>query len=220
MPASAQIAVEAAIQSDYRLRGYSLSDEKPVASVSLAYDDPSGFYLGGTASGTIRGGDPEPFALQGNIGYAGRVAPGVSIDGGVSRSQYYSGYGTSRNYHYTELYLGLATPIVTTRVRFSPDYFRADTPTIYVEAEGGIEPAKDWFLSAHAGALSYLEKPPFYLARRRYDWRLGVSRLFGPWGVHADLSGRIQKHTRYAPRFAAARSDDGAAAVLSLTRAF
>ena len=45
VPASAQVAVEAALQTDHRIRGYSVSDEEPSASVSFSYDDPSGAYV-------------------------------------------------------------------------------------------------------------------------------------------------------------------------------
>ncbi|HYD24032.1 MAG TPA: TorF family putative porin [Croceibacterium sp.] len=217
-PASAQLAAEASIQTDYRLRGYSLSGERPVAAVSLSYDDPSGLYAGATALGMVRRGEPELLGVQANLGYATRVAPGVSLDGGVYRAEYAYGYGTSRNYHYTELYLGLATRRVTARLRYSPDYFYADTPTLYAEVEAGIEPAPNWFVSAHAGALTYLEKPPPYLPRRTYDWRVGASRQLGRLGIHLDLSGRIQDQA-YASPYAMPGPDDDAAVVLSLTRA-
>jgi uncharacterized protein (TIGR02001 family) len=215
-PASAQVAIEAALQSDYRLRGYSLSDEKPAASVSLGYDDPSGLYAGVTALGTVRSGEPQVLGVQANLGYAVRLTSAVSLDGGVYRAEYFSGYGTGRDYHYTELYVGLAIPHLTTRVRYSPDYFRADTPTLYVEADGGVEPAPNWFLSAHAGALTYLETPPFYLPRRRYDWRLGASRQIGKFGIHLDVSGRFAERGLYS----APGSSDDTAVVLALTRAF
>ena len=39
-PANAQLAATAGIDSDYRFRGYSLSDDHPVASAQLSYDDP------------------------------------------------------------------------------------------------------------------------------------------------------------------------------------
>ena len=58
MPVAAQVAIEAAVQTDYRVRGYSVSDGEPTASVSVSYDDPAGFYLGGLAIGRIRDGDP------------------------------------------------------------------------------------------------------------------------------------------------------------------
>lgn len=221
MPASAQVAIEAALQTDYRVRGYSISDGEPAASLSVSYDDPSGVYLGGSTVGTIRDGEAELLGIQGNLGYAVRLSPAVSIDGGISRTQYFYGYGTSRNYDFTEVYLGLALPDVSARVSYSPDYYRNDTPTIYAELDSGFEPAPDWFLSAHVGALTYLDRRPFYLPRTRYDWRLGASRQFGRYGLHFDVSGRILKSPDgYIPYAWSRATRDHATAVLSLTRAF
>jgi uncharacterized protein (TIGR02001 family) len=221
-PAAAQLAVEAAIQTDYRLRGYSVSGGRPVASVALGYDDPSGLYVSGVASGMIRDGDPELLGLEGVIGYAARLTPTLSAEGGLSRVQYFSGYGTPRNYDYTEVHLGLALPNVAARIRYSPDYFRNDTPTLYAEIDAGIEPMPDWFLSAHVGALTYLETAPFNLPQRRYDWRLGASRQLGRYGVHLELSGRIQDRSGYSPPYYGTPrgATNGTSAVLSLTRTF
>ena len=116
MPVAAQVAIEAAVQTDYRVRGYSVSDGEPTASVSVSYDDPAGFYLGGLAIGRIRDGDPVLLGFQGGLGYAVRLAPRLSLDGGIARTQYLYGYGTSRNYDYTEAYLGLALPSVSARL--------------------------------------------------------------------------------------------------------
>ena len=220
VPAAAQVAVEAALQSDYRVRGYSVSDGEPTASVSLSYDDPSGFYLGGSAIGTLRDGDPELLGIQGSAGYAVRLTPTVSIDGGVARTQYLYGYGTTRDYDYTEVYLGVAVPNVTARLSYSPDYHRAAMQALYAEVDGGFEPAPGWFLSAHAGALAYLDMPPAYVAKRRYDWRLGVSRQFGRFGVHFDVSGRIEGRARYWIPYGPGSGRDRTAVVASLTRAF
>ncbi len=225
MPASAQVSAEIALQSDYRLRGYSLSDGEPVAAVSLGYDDPSGFYAGGSAIGVLRGDEPELLALQGSAGYAARLSADLSIDVGIARSQYYSGYGSTRNYHYTELYVGLSRRPVTGRVSFSPDYFRADTPTVYAEVETGFEIAPDWLVNAHVGTLHYLDQPPPTLPRRRYDWRLGGTRRLGPYGIHLELTGRLAKRPGgYTPAYpypvygAAPPKTNGAAVVASLTR--
>lgn len=211
--AAAQAAVEAALQTDYRLRGYSLSDGQPVASLSIGYDDPSGFYVGGLASGVVHNDEPEVLLVEGFAGYAVRVDTNLSVDAGASHSHYYSGYGTSRDYRYTQFYVGAALPNVGARFSYSPNYFNADTPTLYGEINGGVEPASNWFLSAHVGALFYLEGAPFSLPDKRYDWRLGISRQLGKFGIHADVSGRIQGE-------AAPRGSDGAAVVLTLTRAF
>lgn len=211
--AAAQVAIEAAVQSDYRLRGYSVSEGNPAASLSLGYDDPSGFYMGALAAGFVADGDPQLLLVEAHAGYAARVTPDLSLDVGLSRSEYFSGFGTSRNYRYTELYLGAALPNVATRISYSPDYFFPDTPTLYWQVSGGIEPARDWFLSAHAGALVYLDEPPDYLERTRYDWRLGLSRQLGDLGLHAEVSGRIEAEE-------SGNQGDGAALVLTATYAF
>jgi uncharacterized protein (TIGR02001 family) len=213
------VAIEAVVQSDYRVRGYSVSDGRPAAGVSVNYDHPSGIYLGAAAAGTVRGGEPELVALQGNLGYAVRLTPTLSLDGGVSTAKYFYGFGTDRNYDYTELYLGLALPQVVARLNYSQNYFNTDTPTLYAEIDAGIELAPDWFVSAHGGALTYLETPPVYVARQRYDWRLGLSRQLGDYGVHLDLSGRFQRQTPYS-RLGIGPRADNTTVVVSLTRAF
>ena len=219
-PAVAQVAVEATLQTDYRVRGYSVTDGDPAASLSLTYDDPSGIYLGGSVIGTLRDGEPYVAGVQGNIGYAVRLTPKLSIDVGASKTQYFFGYGNTTDYDYTEVYVGLALPNVSARLSYSPDYFFNDTQTLYGEIDAGFEPAPDWFLSAHAGVLTHLDTPPVFVAEETFDWRVGASRQFGPYGVHLDLSGRIEGRARYTlpNRYAAGR--DPTTVVLSLTRVF
>jgi uncharacterized protein (TIGR02001 family) len=220
VPASAQVAVEAALQTDYRVRGYSVSDEEPSASVSLSYDDPSGAYVGASLVGTTYEGDPVLLGIQGSAGYATRIGPMLSLDAGVSKTQYFYGYGTTRNYDYTEVYLGLALPMVSARLSYSPDYYRHDKETLYAEVETGISPATDWFLSAHAGMLTYLGDPPVYRPDQTFDWRLGATRQFGPWGLHLDVSGRMLGRAKYAFPNGVGTGKNHEALVLSLTRAF
>ena len=85
-PAAAQVAVELGLQSDYRFRGFSLTDEDPVGTVVLTYDDPSGAYAGGSVVGTFEDGEPQIVALQGTLGYATRVAPSLSVDAAGTRT--------------------------------------------------------------------------------------------------------------------------------------
>jgi uncharacterized protein (TIGR02001 family) len=219
-PAAAQVAVEVALQTDYRVRGYSISDEEPSASVSFSYDDPSGAYVGGALVGSTFDGDPVLLGIQGNVGYAVRVGPTLSLDAGISKTKYFYGYGTERDYDYTEVYLGVALPIISGRLSYSPDYYRNDFETLYAEVETGFSPAPDWFVSAHGGALTYLGDPPAYLPDQIFDWRLGVTREFGPWGVHVDVSGRILGRARYVLPNGVGSGENDEAIVLSLTRAF
>ena len=214
------MAIEAALQTDYRVRGYSISDEDPAASVAVSYDDSSGVYLGGSVIGTWRDGEPELLGITASAGYAVRLDSTFSLDAGLAKTQYFYGYGTSRDYDYTEVYLGLAIPLASARVSYSPDYYRNDTHALYGEVNAGIEPAPDWFISGHAGVLAYLETPPAYMPRQTWDWRIGGSRQFGRLGVHLDVSGRIQGRARYAFPNGVGTGRDPTAVVLSLTRAF
>jgi uncharacterized protein (TIGR02001 family) len=191
-PAAAQVAAEIGLQSDYRHRGFSLTDGNPVGTASVTYDDPSGVYAGGSVVGTLHDGEPELVSLQGNLGYAARLSPEVSIDGGIARTEFGS-YVFGSDVHYTEFYLGLATRNVTARVRYSPDYYRSNWETLYVEIDGGAEVAPDWVVSVHAGQLTYLGHVSPYLARTSYDWRLGGSRQLGPWGLHLEVLGRVAR---------------------------
>lgn len=208
------------MQSDYRVRGYSVSDGEPAASLSLSYDDPSGAYLGASFVGAVREGDPALVQVQGSAGYAVRIGPVLSLDAGVSRTQYFKRYDASPDYDYTEVYFGLALPAVSARLSYSPDYYRDDMETLYASVETGIEPAPNWFLSVHGGLLTYLGAPPAYFPDQTFDWRLGATRQLGRWGFHLDVSGRILGRARYALPSGAGTGKDHEAVVMSLTRAF
>lgn len=220
MPAAAQVAIEAAVQTDYRVRGYSISDEEPAASLSVSYDSPSGAYVGGALIGTIYDGEPSVLGIQGNVGYAARIAPGLSLDAGVSKTQYFKAYGTPWDYDYTEVYLGLALPVASARLSYSPDYYGSGIDTLYAELDGGFEPAPDWLLSAHVGVLSHLGAPPPYLPDQVLDWRVGATRQLGRWGLHLDVSGRRQGRASYALPAGLAPERTEEAVVFGLTRAF
>ncbi len=188
-PASAQVAVQAAIDSDYRLRGYSLSGGRPTATLTVAYDGPSGVYVAGSAIGTVRDGGPALLGILGNVGYARRLSPGLTFDAGLVRSQYTSSYSGGRDTGYTEFYVGLSTRRLSSRAYFSPDYFGSGAATVYGEVEASLQIAPNWYLSAHAGTLRYVDEPPPYTRRNHYDWRVGSSRQFGRWALHANVSG-------------------------------
>lgn len=189
-PALAQVAGSIGIESDYRLRGYSLSDGRPTATAQVAYDHRSGAYLNVAAIGVAGRDQAELLGLQGNIGYARRLSPTVSIDGGVHRSAYKIGYYGEWE-RYTEGYVGLTVRQVTARIFYSPHYFREGVATVYGEIDAALQPSPKWRLSAHAGALTYVRLPAYYYGnrKRQLDWRLAASRQFGRFEVHAALSG-------------------------------
>jgi len=215
-PARAQVAGSIALESDYRYRGHTLSSGQPVVTANLDYDDKSGFFIDGSVTGVLGGEKPGLLGVQGNIGYAARLSSKLSIDVGVLRSQYTSSYSGDRAAHYTEVYLGLTRRSLSSRVYFSPDYFHSGISTVYGEVEGVIEPARDWHLTAHVGALVYLSRPAPYGNRRdQHDWRLGVSRQLGAFELHLNVSGGGP-----GPDYYGGEPRDRTALVVGATRSF
>lgn len=188
-PAAAQVTGSIGVDSDYRLRGYSLSDGHPVASAQITYDDPSGAYA--SVSGLTQiGGERRFLGAIANAGYAKRLNRRVTLDVGVLRSQIRSAYSTGSGFEYTEVYAGAYVGPVTGRLYYSPDYRRANSSTLYGELEAGFEPAAKWRVSGHVGLLTYLSSTIFYRSGETHrDWRVSVGRQLGRAELHAALSG-------------------------------
>ena len=175
------------MQSDYQVRGYSVSKGRPVGIVDLSYDDPSGVYVSGSTFGALPNSDDAGLlGLVGAAGYAKRLNTVLSADGGVARSEYI-GVGPG-GYHtgYTEVYAGLSTRRLSLHLYYSPDYFRSGLKTLYSDLEGNVGTVGGIRLNGHVGMLSFLDLPG---GHNQHDWRIGASRQFGAIDVHAALSG-------------------------------
>jgi len=188
--ASAQVSGDVTVQSDYRLRGDSISSGQPVAMLDLSYDHPSGFYANGSVIGEMDEGDAALLGTVGEIGYARRITPTLSLDGGVSRTEYRYAYGYDYSVDYNEVYVGLYGRSLSGHLYYSPDYYYRGMRTLYGELEASKEVAAQIRLSARGGVLNYVDMPA---GRRRprtqYDWRLAASRQFGPVDLRAALTG-------------------------------
>jgi uncharacterized protein (TIGR02001 family) len=187
-PACAQLTGGVGLESDFRLRGYSLSEGRPVATARLGYDDPSGLYADG--SGTLafgRGEEARFLGVQGAVGYARRLGNGWSVDVGAAHNQLSGAY---YDYHYSEAYVGFSRSPVSAYVFVSPNYFRSGVVTIYGQVDGSLPLARNWLLSAHVGSLNVLDEPGQYGDRRSsYDWRLAIQREFRNVEAHVGVSG-------------------------------
>ena len=189
--ARAQVAGSINLETDYRLRGYSLSAGRPTATAQIGYDHRSGLYVNAAATGVARRDEPALLGHQVNAGFARQLGPTWSIDAGLLRSDYRPRYRGGPALHYTEAYVGLTVRRITARLSYSPHYFYKDTETLYGEVGAAVQPSPKWRLNAHVGALVYLRTPAYYYTKppTKYDWRLGASRQFGQFEVHAALSG-------------------------------
>jgi uncharacterized protein (TIGR02001 family) len=193
----AQMSALLAVDSDYRLRGYSLSDGRAAASATLSFDHPDGLYAAGSAVAAIGPNGPDVVAMLANAGYARRLGAGLIFDAGLVRAQYPASYSHTTGTHYTEVFVGLAGRRVAARVAFSPDYFRAGAETLYGEVEAGAGIGRGWRAKAHAGALTHLGATPGFPGTQ-LDWSLAASRAVGTFEVHAILSGRGDGRDPYA----------------------
>lgn len=191
--ARAQVTAEIELQSDSRTRGYSLSDERPVATVNLGYDDSSGFYLGGSLSGLWSQGEPRLLAARAYIGYAARLNRGVSADAGIIQTHYGRSNVFGRAIDYTEFYAGVSSANISSHVFYSPDYYGRGHATLYGQIEGSVELEPSLMLNAHLGHLEYLDHPAYYRIPSRQDWRLSAVRRLGRTSLSLGLSGRIER---------------------------
>jgi uncharacterized protein (TIGR02001 family) len=200
-PAVAQAGATVSAFSDARFRGYSLSEGRPVGVLDFAYDDPSGLYVGASASGIIRhGGEPAPFALQVDGGYSKRLESGTTLDVGITHSNYARYSAAHRGNSYTELYAGIAHGALSSRLFVSPHYFEAGRWTAYGEVNARISPASNWGINAHAGMLVTMRAPYAERYRPDFDWSLGVTRQLGRVSLHATWSDGAPGHDFYRDR--------------------
>jgi uncharacterized protein (TIGR02001 family) len=191
-PAAAQVSGAIAVESDFRLRGLTMSAGRPVASLRLGLDDDSGVYASGSATVVLtRDEDPRFLGYQVGGGIAKRVGHFWTVDFGIAHNEIRAAYDGGYPYTYTELYAGATRAPFSAYVFVSPNYFRSDFWTVYGQLEASVSPAEHWHLTAHVGSLNYVDTPPQYTVRRKslYDWRLGVAREIGNFEIHAALTG-------------------------------
>ena len=190
-PATAQVAGRIGVQSDYEVRGASVSRNRPVGMLDMSYDSLSGVYLNGVAFGALPDhGYAGLVGIIGNLGYVRRLNLEVSVDAGVSHTEYINVGPTGYRVDYTELYAGLASRRLSARLYYSPDYFRSGDQTLYGEVAGGLDLPAGFRLNAHVGLLGYLDRAAGYPPERiQYDWLVAASRQFGSFDVRVAVSG-------------------------------
>lgn len=148
--AHAQVSGSAAAVSDYRFRGISLSGDDPAAQVTLAYDHPSGAYVGAFAS-NVRLADANGAALQalGFAGYAFHIGDGPDFDVGFDGSS----FPRAHEYDYAEIHAGVAFPAITVRISYAPHYFGQSNATWYSEVGASHSLAGPLSVFGHVGVL-------------------------------------------------------------------
>ena len=179
-PAAAQLAVSVSADSDYRLRGVSLSDDKPDLSLNVSYDHDSGFYGGGSLIG-VEGvhGDVRGLGYIDYIGYTTRFDKADAVDVGVVNSRYEEDVPRLYSPTYTEIYAGIVRDDFNAHIYYSPSYLGGGISTAYLDLNGAVRPARLWRLFGHVGVLTPISGWAGPDSRReRYDLRAGVAAEF------------------------------------------
>lgn len=193
--ADAQAGALVSVYSDYRFRGVSLSDRRPVGIVDLSYDLPNGLYVALSGRLVATGNEGvKPLGFAANAGYAKRLSPGVAADIGIVHTGYshYSGLDAGRSY--TEIYAGLSGKLIGARLSVSPDYLGIARWTTYGEIDGHLDLSPKTAIEADIGALMGLGNRYNAISRPQFDARLGISQRLGPVTIRAAVTARSRDY--------------------------
>lgn len=167
--ARAQVTVSAAVDSDYRFRGLTLSGGQPDLRLNLSYDHKSGVYAGLSVVGARKYDGTA--GLVSDIEYVGFVSPrlrGMAWEAGLTHTH----IREHVVYDYSEVYGGVLSDHFSARLSWSPRYYGRRMSTVYADLNAGQRLSTHWRVFGHAGALT----PLTGLQRKgRYDVRAGVA---------------------------------------------
>lgn len=168
-----EISLTAAIVSDYRYRGVSLSDRDPAVqgSVDISY---AGFYAGIWLSSIARTADTnvENYLYAGYVGQAGPIEYEI----GANVRLYPGGDGTNIYEGTSAISYSIGPARARLRVDYAPDQKNLTGDNLYLSADLRVGiPTTPFTLVAQAGR----ERGSFY--GRKFDWSLGVEAIRGPF---------------------------------------
>lgn len=217
-PALAQLSGNAALLSDYRYRGISLTNGKPAAQVTVTYDDPNGWYAGGALAAVLARCRNRCGGLQGVVyaGYAAQQPSGVTWDvGGNFR---FSAAGD--NYHFGEAHAGIGYRDLTARVHYAPDYFGQNVSAVYAELNQALPLGDRARLLGHVGWLRTGAGPYGVRSTTRADVVLGGSIDIESFELQLTWQHSNARAPRYATYATYASSERRNAWVFVVSRAF
>lgn len=178
-PAAAQLGASLTVATDYRLRGFSLTDRRGAVTLAATYDHSSGAYAGGTL--ILHDPSSAGVSVLGHMAYLGFAAGkpgGPTYDIGVNHVELTLRYDRKIPVTYDEVYMGVAKGDWSARLSLARDYPRKGRKTAYLDLNGAVRPAEAWRFFCHAGAGVYLGDLDPGEERQRFDLQAGVAREF------------------------------------------
>jgi hypothetical protein len=185
------VGAVASLYSDYRFRGASLSDRRPVALLDISYDAASGVY--GAVSGSVvasRREGVQPLGLSLNAGYSRGLRSGLTADVGVVHARYshYSALAGTRSY--SEAYAGLSGKLVGARLSLSPNYVGSARGTVRGELNGHVALGSALIVDGAAGLLVALGGRPYRGSGAQWDARVGLAQRLSRVSLHTAVTAR------------------------------
>ena len=176
------VSGNAAVVTDYRFRGVSLSggDAAIQGGIDIAHD--SGFYLG-TWGSSIQGGTYGSTELDIYGGWSGEVTPGITLDGGLLYYYYPNGV-SGLDLDYFEPYASVSTTLGPVDLTVGGAYAWSqnslgNNDNLYLYTDLGTAiPSTPISLSAHLGYTSGVLAPPMLAGTTDdtgFDWSVGAS---------------------------------------------
>lgn len=187
-PSAISVSGNAAIVSDYRFRGVSLSGGDIAIQGGIDFDLTNGFYVGSWGS-SISGGVYGSTELDIYGGWSGDIAPGVTFDVGLLYYAYPNGT-SGLDLEYWEPYTSISTTLGPVGATFGAAYAWEqdslggnDNLYLYTDWALGV-PNSPITLNAHLGYTDGVLAPPLLtglsLDDSGIDWSIGASAtVFG-----------------------------------------
>lgn len=177
------VSGNAAIVTDYRFRGVSLSGGDPAVQGGIDLGHESGFYVG-TWGSSIDGGAYGTVELDLYGGYATEITPGIEIDVGLLYYMYPNGT-PGVDLDYFEPYASISTTLGPVGATLGAAYAWEqdslggdDNLYVYTDFEIGV-PTTPLTLTAHLGYTDGVLAPPLLSGLSAddsgFDWSVGVS---------------------------------------------
>ena len=193
--ALAQASASIALASEYSVRGVSLSQGRPAAQLSLAYDTPQGWFAGAFAAPRLALGERSDVTqLVAYGGFARRLPSGLSWEAGASNTSFLR----AAEYDYRAVWAGVASDRLSARLSLAPAYYGYGGRVVYAELNGFYPATERIKLIGHVGALHGLHGP---LANgpTRIDLRLALGIDVGDCNVQLAWLGAVHAQ-QPAPR--------------------
>ncbi|MBV8658067.1 MAG: hypothetical protein JO142_09630 [Burkholderiales bacterium] len=204
LTALAQTGASVTLLSDFRVRGISLSDERPSAQLDFAYDAPSGGYAGAAIS-SVRLGEnrQDQGQVQGYLGYARALDAGLGWEVGATTIR----YTNDSYYSYQEYFAGLNGEQWNARLYYAPAYYGFPIHAGYAELNRNLPLSEHTRLVLHAGVLTRVGHSEYAgTGPVRLDGRLGVSTTLDQWELQLAWVGTNHIAGPYAPVYVRNRS--------------